>query len=115
MNLNEIGTRIKSARHEARLTQEQLAELIDVSPHYIYEIERGSKAMSIQTLEKLSIALHQSIDFLFWGNSMPYSKDSHSREDRLSMLTNNLPKESRNALADILTVLIPYLKAKKEK
>lgn len=115
MNLDEIGTRIKSARHEARMTQEQLAELIDVSPHYIYEIERGSKAMSIQTLEKLSAALRQSIDFLFWGNSMPYSEDSHPCEDRLSMLTNNLPKESRDALADILTVLIPYLKIKKEK
>lgn len=46
---------------------------------------------------------------------MPYSKDSYSREDQLFMLTNNLPKESRDALAYILTVLIPYLKAKKEK
>lgn len=64
MNLNEVGTRIKSARHEARLTQEQLAELIDVSPHYIYEIERGSKAMSIQTLEKLSITSVHRFPFL---------------------------------------------------
>ena len=114
MNLDEVGTRIKYARHEARMTQEQLAELIDVSPHYIYEIERGSKAMSIQTLEKLSVALRQSIDFLFWGNSVPYSNDCPC-EDRLSTLTNKLPKESREALADILTVLIPYLKTKKEK
>lgn len=115
MNLYEVGTRIKSARHEARMTQEQLAELIDVSPHYIYEIERGSKAMSIQTLEKLSIALRQSIDFLFWGNTVPYSEDSRPCEDRLSILTDKLPKESREALADILAVLIPYLKIKKEK
>lgn len=115
MNLDEIGTRIKSARHEAKMTQEQLAELIDVSPHYIYEIERGSKAMSIQTLEKLSVALRQSIDFLFWGDSIPYLNDSRPCEDRLSALISKLPREKRETLADILAVLIPYLKSKTEK
>lgn len=115
MNLDEIGTRIKSARHEAKMTQEQLAELIDVSPHYIYEIERGSKAMSIQTLEKLSIALRQSIDFLFWGDSIPHLKDSRPCEDRLSTLTSKLPQEKREVLADILGILIPHLKSKTEK
>lgn len=115
MNLDAIGTRIKSARHDAGMTQEQLAELIDVSPHYIYEIERGSKAMSIQTLEKLSIALHQSIDFLFWGDSIPYLNGNHPCEDRLSILTSKLPQEKREALADILAVLIPHLKSKTEK
>lgn len=115
MNLDAIGTRIKSARHDAGMTQEQLAELIDVSPHYIYEIERGSKAMSIQTLEKLSIALHQSIDFLFWGDSRPYLTNNLPHEDRLSVLTNKLPQESREALADALATLIPYLKSKPEK
>lgn len=115
MNLYEVGTRIKSARHEAGMTQEQLAELIDVSPHYIYEIERGSKAMSIQTLEKLSIALRQSIDFLFWGDSIPYLSDSHPCEERLSTLIDKLPQEKREILADILDVLIPRLKSKTEK
>ena len=37
----EIGLQIKCAREQAKMTQEQLAELIDVSPQYISDLERG--------------------------------------------------------------------------
>lgn len=41
MDFKQIGIRIKKIRYSRGLSQEKLAELIDVSPHYIYEIERG--------------------------------------------------------------------------
>lgn len=110
MDLKAVGHRIKVARKNIKMTQEELAELIDVSPHYIYEIERGSKAMSIQTLEKIAIELQQSIDFLFWGYSIPYNGNNIS-EDRLSTVIESLSPCKREMLADILTVIIPYLKS----
>lgn len=37
----EVGTRVKSAREACNMTQEELAERIDVSPQYISDMERG--------------------------------------------------------------------------
>ena len=38
-----IGARIKAARERVHLTQEQLAEIIDISPTHMSVIERGVK------------------------------------------------------------------------
>ena len=54
MDLKEIGARIKHCRQEQDLTQEKFAELINASPHYVYEIERGIKTMSLSTLDRIS-------------------------------------------------------------
>ena len=43
----EIGKRIKIKRKEQKLTQEKLSEIIDVSPSYISEIERGTSISSL--------------------------------------------------------------------
>ena len=37
----QIGMRVKQAREAARLTQERLAELLDVTAQYISEIGRA--------------------------------------------------------------------------
>ena len=37
----EIGERVKAAREQADITQEQLAERIDVSTQYVSDLERG--------------------------------------------------------------------------
>ena len=37
----QIGEQIKLARENAKLTQEQFAERIDVSPQYVSDLERG--------------------------------------------------------------------------
>lgn len=62
----QIGERVKSAREHALLTQEQLAECIDVSPQYISDMERGVVGVSIPTLKKLCITLNVSSDRLLF-------------------------------------------------
>lgn len=47
MDFEQIGMRIKACRKQKHLTQEKLAECLDVSSHYIYELERGVKTMSL--------------------------------------------------------------------
>ena len=54
MDFEQIGMRIKACRKQKHLTQEKLAECLDVSSHYIYELERGVKTMSLYTLNDLS-------------------------------------------------------------
>ena len=69
MNLDKLGSKIKNNRRLLKLTQEQLAELIDVCPHYIYEIEKGLKTPSLPMLIAISENLHVSIDNLLSATS----------------------------------------------
>lgn len=53
----EIGERVKAAREQADITQEQLAERIDVSTQYVSDLERGVVGISVPTLKNLCVAL----------------------------------------------------------
>lgn len=64
----QIGERIKAAREHAKMTQEQLAEYIDVSPQYISDLERGVVGISISTLKRLCIALGVSSDQILFDH-----------------------------------------------
>lgn len=65
---NEFGLKIKRMRKYKKLTQEQLAELIDISPRNLSAIEVGSSFPKAETLEKILIALNISLDDLFEAN-----------------------------------------------
>ena len=112
MNQSELGLRIKQCRKMKKLTQENLAELVDVSPHYIYEIERGLKNMSLSIFAEIAFALNISTDYLLFG--MDSSRLGLSVRDipvdRLNLLLQVLSPAQRDNLADILSVLLPHLK-----
>ena len=44
-----IGARIKAARERVHLTQEKLAEIVDISPTHMSVIERGVKTPKLDT------------------------------------------------------------------
>lgn len=52
-----IGSNIRALRREKKLTQEQLAELADISPSFLGHIERGTRQMSVETLYRIADAL----------------------------------------------------------
>lgn len=49
MDLKAIGVRIKEAREAKGFTQEQLAEIVGLSPTHMSVIERGVKAPKLET------------------------------------------------------------------
>lgn len=59
-----IGKNVKVARLRCRITQEQLAEIVDIGASYIAQIEAGKKMMSIPVLVKIAEALNVSCDYL---------------------------------------------------
>ena len=63
----QIGERIKEARENARLTQEQFAERVDVSPQYVSDLERGVVGVSIATLKRICVCLGISSDQILFG------------------------------------------------
>ena len=64
MNQKAVGRRIKAAREQKRLTQEQLAELVDLSPMHVSVIERGVKLPKLETLINIANVLDVSADVL---------------------------------------------------
>lgn len=65
----EIGARIKQARMECGITQEQMAELVDVTVQYVSDLERGVTGGSVGTIVKICRTLSVSSDFLLLGKS----------------------------------------------
>ena len=49
------------------ITQEKLSELVDITPSYVSEIERGSTVTSLATISKISQILDVSLDYLVFG------------------------------------------------
>lgn len=90
LNVNTVGKRIREIREYQYLTREQLAEQADISVQFLADIEVGRKSMSINTLYKLSSALHVSNDYLILGTNNVFL----SHNEHLSALLNSLsPKE----------------------
>ena len=50
-----IGERIKKQRLLIGYSREKLAEMVDITPRFCYDLELGNKNMSVNTLLKLSI------------------------------------------------------------
>ena len=64
MDQKAIGKRIKSAREKKGLTQEQLAEQVNLSPMHISVIERGNKLPRLETLINIANVLDVSADIM---------------------------------------------------
>ena len=66
MNIKkELGEKIKRVRTMRNLTQEQLAEMIDISSRSLSNIEVGSYFVKFETLERILKVLDISSEELF--------------------------------------------------
>lgn len=66
---HDMGLRIKSERKKLKLTQEQIAERLDISVKHLSEVERGLAGLSVENLIKLSSIFGVSIDYLVKGEA----------------------------------------------
>lgn len=66
-NLEAIGKRIQIRRKQLGYTQEQLADMMNVSIQMVSNLERGNKAIRIDNLINLSQILNTSIDYILTG------------------------------------------------
>lgn len=67
--LKSMGKRVCARRKQLNITQEQLAEQMDVSIQMISNLENGRKAIRPENLVKLSDILQTSSDYLLTGKS----------------------------------------------
>lgn len=106
MNKLTMGDRIREARKKQGLTQEQLAERLDVSVEFIGQIERGLKLPSMQVFIKILKSLNVSADYLL--------RDSVSTgrlfgDNAIGSKIERLTPKQRIALEALVETYIQYL------
>ena len=90
----ELGARIRARREALHMTREVLAERINVTPHSLGEMERGSIGMALTTYKQICEVFGIHDGYLLWG-------------DRLAAQAS--AEEITNFLAGISPELHPYL------
>lgn len=91
MNYIELGKRIKAARLAAGLTQEQLAERINLSSGHCAHVERGTTKVSLSTLVDMANALNTTPDKLLVDSV--YHATPHLFEEARALFSDCTPDE----------------------
>ncbi|RRJ64713.1 XRE family transcriptional regulator [Paenibacillus oralis] len=106
MDYEALGKRLRQERHKMHLTQEKLAEKIEVSDAYIGQIERGERSLSLDTLVKLANQLGVTVDYLL-HDSLEIS-DDHFIDQIQQIMAGRTSKEKQLAL-DIMKLMFTHL------
>lgn len=89
----ELGEKIKRVRKKNKLTQEQLAEKINISPNNLSAIELGTYFVKAETLEKILKALNITAEDLFANDHIKDEKTLIKEINKnLKTLENNKTK-----------------------
>ena len=75
---------MKQCRKEKNLTQEQLAEIVDISTTHMSHIETGNTKLSLQVFADLAEALQVSVD------SLLYDVNSNNKQQAYQEITDIL-------------------------
>ncbi len=106
MDYSLLGKKINKSRIDAGLTQAQLAEMANVTPAYIGQIERGERKFSIETLVSLCNALHVSTDYVLRENLM---LQTGSIQSEISSMLIGKTESELSLTADILRSILKYI------
>lgn len=103
-----LGLRIRFYRKQRKLSQEQLAELCDLHPSYIGQIERGEKNISVEILHRLSLGLEIPMKDLlqdFDSLSQPLNPLAAEIYSQLLQITDGDLKRMKKLFDDILDII----------
>lgn len=102
-----VGQRIRNYRTAKGLSQEKLAELAKCHFTYIGQIERGEKNATIESIEKIALALNVSLSTLFEKLG---SEENTARNIPLECyeLISSKPKAEQEQLLRIFTEIDKY-------
>lgn len=100
--MERLAAQIKSSRVQMGFSQEQLAEMLDITPTHVKHLESGHRRPSVELLFTLAEALHFSVDQII------FPMDTQKEELRMQinrLLEDCTVKEHRIVLDLILSML----------
>lgn len=89
-----LGEAIRQARLANHLSQERLAELLDISPTHMKHIESGHRGPSVEVLLHLAVILNLSLDALLF----PEKAGGQEERAKLRRLADTLPERDLRIL-----------------
>ena len=99
----EIGKNIQAARTKKKMSRETLAELSGLSANFIGNVERGEKAVSLESFISIANALGVSADTLL-GDVL---KNGYQvKTSILCERINSLSPKKRTMVQDLLEILL---------
>ena len=98
-----IGKKIRARRKALDITQEQVAEYLDVNPSHISNIEAGRAHPSLVALINIANCLHCSID-VFIDGEYSFNKDLGIEEMIISKL-NLSDNDTKEKIFQIINIL----------
>ena len=101
--LKEMGQRIMTRRKSLRLTQDELADKMDVSTQMISNLELGKKAIRPENLAKVCDVLDVSADYVLTG--------SKKKNEQVNLIIKRLMELSETELK-IISSMINYMSEK---
>ena len=110
--LKEVGARIRQAREAKKLSQLHLAEILNVSPSYLSNIETGKQNMSIMVLYNLCNALEVTADWILRNNSPEATAITISE---ISSLLDDCTPNEREAIVKMIQSMKSALRTIKGK
>lgn len=102
MDYVALGIRVKNKRLENNMTQEQLAEAVDISAVYVGQIERGDRHMTIDTLVKIANVLQVSIEELLKDSTR---ENINARIGEIINLTKNLSDTEIDKIVNVIKAI----------
>lgn len=102
MDRKILGLKIRNQRINLRLTQEQLAEKVDLSPQYIGFIERGEKNITLEKLISICNCLNLTPNYLLSDNTSFFEEDTN---DEIFRLLSTMSDRERNIAINIIRLL----------
>lgn len=99
-----LGSRVRTARLEQGWSQEALGERSGLSGKFIGEVERGEKSISVDSLYRVSVALHVPLRELV---DIAAGEPASAEYDRVLALLgkHRSPEQLDRALAALRTAL----------
>ncbi|MBI4653505.1 MAG: helix-turn-helix transcriptional regulator [Nitrospirae bacterium] len=67
----EIGEKIKARRKELKISQEELAEILDVTYQQVQRYEGGTNKLNVENIQKVADALSVPVSYFFETEKMP--------------------------------------------
>lgn len=98
LDFSIIGARLKKARIEKGLTQEKVAEKLDVSVAFLSRIERGTSHINLKRLSQICGILNITEGYILNGTSFNSKKYLNSE---FSELLSNCSKEKQKLIYEV--------------
>ena len=105
-NFIDLGKQIRKRRKAKNLSQETLAEKVDVGTTHISHIETGSTKLSLKTFIRIANALDVSADELLCDY---VAHSSHIYKNEIALLLKNCSEKERRFIYDMIYYSIESL------